>query len=156
QRLVDSDDDSWGEFPRAIRLSIRPRLFVDRPNGDELTVTSGFLTEDRTGGFLLPAVADNEYREERRVRQVDGALPGRRRIGAGQLQIRPSGSAQWVSHRFDDVRERDHRLSFYGDISYSGEIGPAGITGGIAYDRLDFREQVLPAFDFTHSVPGAF
>lgn len=157
QRLVDADDDQWGEFPRAIRFSVRPRFFVDRPNGDGFMATAGFTTEDRTGGFLTAAADPNPYREERRTARGDVGLSAHRldRRG-GRFEARLAATLQSTSHRFDALRERDRRYGGFGEVSYSRSVGRASLMAGGAFLYEGLRQQDLPAFDYTHQFPSVF
>jgi len=157
QRLVDADDDGWGEFPRAIRLSIRPRLYLDLPNGDGLMATVGAMTEDRTGGFLTSSIEPNPYREERRTRRFDlGATAHRLEAAGGRWEAKVATVFQSTSHRFDDLRERDRRSLLFAELSYRRPLGTVLLVAGIGYQREALRQQDFEAFDYTHSVPAAF
>jgi iron complex outermembrane receptor protein len=157
QRLVDADDDQWSEFPRAIRFAVRPRLFIERPQGDEVFATAGLVTEDRTGGFLLGPGNDDPYREERRTRRFDIGVRGRRATShTGRLEVRFAGTLQSTAHRFDDLRENDRRSTLFGEVAYSDVRGAATVTAGIAYQRDALRPRDLSQFDYTYSAPSVF
>lgn len=157
QRLVDSDDDGWGEFPRAIRLSARPRIYVERPNGDGLMATLGAMSEDRTGGFLLNNGGADLYREERRTRRFDGGLIGRRSLGnRGTLQFKVSAVTQSVRSAFDEILERDRRSTLFTELTYHNDVGPFDVVAGAGYLRETLRQRDFPAFDFTHEIPSIF
>lgn len=157
QRLVDSDDDAWGEFPRAIRLSVRPRIYVDRPNGDGLMVTLGAMSEDRTGGFLLTNSGADLYREERRTRRFDGGVIGRRSLGnLGTLQLKVSAVTQSVRAAFDAILERDRRSTLFAELTYHNDLGPVDLVAGAGYLRETLRQRDFSSFDFTHQVPTVF
>ncbi len=157
QRLVDSDDDGWGEFPRAVGFAIRPRVFVERPNGDALTGTVGFSSEERAGGYLSTNAATDLYREKRQAQQADGALTASKNLGSGStLRFNLTTVIQSNTHTFEDVRERDRRSTIATDIAVSRPMGDALVVLGIGYWRYALRERDLPGFDYTASVPGAF
>jgi len=157
QRLVDADDDGWGEFPRAIRVSVRPRLYLDRPNGDGLMVTMGVMSEDRTGGFLSTSTGADLYREERRDRRLDGAVIGRRGLGnGGTLQLKLSATTQSVRYAFEDVLERDRRSTLFSELTYRDQVGPVDLVAGVGYRRDALRQRDYPEFDFTHHIPSIF
>jgi iron complex outermembrane receptor protein len=157
QRLVDADDDSWGEFPRVIRFSVRPRLYLDRPNGDGLVATVGLMSEDRTGGFLFAGNGSDRYREERRTRRFDTGVSARRIVGSsGLLQIKLATVLQGINHRFEDLRERDDRSTVSAEGSYTVTRGRATMVAGLGYQREELSQEDYPAFDYTHSVPSAF
>ena len=157
QRLVDSDDDGWGEFPRAIRLSVRPRIYVDRPNGDGLMVMLGAMSEDRTGGFLRTNTGADLYREERRTLRFDGGLIGRRSVGTrGRLQFKFSAVAQSVRSAFDKILERDRRSTVFTELTYHNDLGPVEVVAGAGYLRETLRQRDFPGFDFTHQIPSIF
>ena len=63
---------------------------------------------------------------------------------------------QYMSHRFDELRERDHRTLVFGELTYSREIGSTELLAGVAYQRDALRQTDFPAFDFTYSVPSLF
>ncbi|MEO8449097.1 MAG: TonB-dependent receptor [Gemmatimonadota bacterium] len=157
QRLVDSDDDGWGEFPRAVRFSIRPQLFIDRPSGSGLVATVGAASEDRTGGLLLSNTDPNPYREDRRTRHVDGGVTWHFPVGGrGNLTFRAAGAFQFTSHRFGVIREADNRATAMGEVTYSRQVNRAALVAGVAVQRETLRGDDLPAFDYTFNVPSIF
>ncbi len=157
QRLVDSDDDGWGEFPRAIRIAIRPRLHYDAPNGDGLTLAAGAMSEERTGGYLLGTTPGEPFRHERRTQRFDAAATGRRLLGNnGVLRLKLAGAFRAISHRYDEVRERDRRATLFGELHYQGSFGPTVVLAGIGYQRDALRHRDFPTFDYTHSLPNGF
>ncbi len=157
QRLVDSDDDGWGEFPRAIRLSVRPRVYLERPNGDGVMATVGAMSEDRTGGFLFTNSGANLYREERRARRFDAGLVARRSLGnQGTLNFKFSAASQSVRHVFGEVLERDRRSTVFTELSYHDAIGPVDLVAGVGYLRETLRQRDFAGFDFTHEIPSVF
>ncbi len=157
QRLVDSDDDGWGEFPRAVGLSIRPRVFIERPNGDALTGTVGFRSEERAGGYISTNTTTDLYREKRQSQQADGAFTASKNLGRGStLRFNLTTVFQSNTHTFQDLRERDRRSTVATDVAVSRPMGDALVVLGVGYWRYSLREQDLPAFDYTASVPGVF
>ncbi len=157
QRLVDSDDDGWGEFPRAIRLSVRPRVYFERPNGDGLMATVGAISEDRTGGFLITNAGASLYREERRARRFDAGVVARRSLGNyGTLTLKLSAVSQSVRYAFDEVLERDRRATIFTEFSYHDAIGPVDVVAGVGYLRETLRQRDFAGFDFTHQIPSLF
>jgi iron complex outermembrane receptor protein len=157
QRLVDADDDGWGEFTRAIRFSIRPRFQWDHPNGDGLRATIGGVTEDRTGGLLVTSSDPNPYREELRTRRIDLGVAGHRLEAAGgRWEAKLATVFQSSSYRFDALRERDRRSFLFGELSYRRAINRVTLTAGLGYQREAFRQRDFPAFDYTHEAPAGF
>lgn len=157
QRLVDSDDDGWGEFPRAIRLSVRPRVYVDRPNGDGFMVTVGAMSEDRTGGFLRTNAGTDLYREERRANRFDGGMTARRGLGnRGTVALKLAGVSQSVRSAFDEVLERDRRTTLFSELTYHNDFGLLDLVAGVGYLRETLRQRDFSGFDFTHKVPTIF
>jgi iron complex outermembrane receptor protein len=157
QRLVDADEDGWGEFPRAIRFSIRPTVFLDRPNGDGLLATAGVMSEDRTGGYLLNPVGQSAYREEQRMAHADLGVTAVKVVGrTGRLTARLGSAFQGTNHRFDVALERDTRWTLSGELSYAASAGPVAWTAGVAYQRDELRERDYPDFNYTYSVPAVF
>lgn len=157
QRLVDADDDGWGEFPRAIRFSARPRLYLDRPNGDGIMVTAGASSEDRAGGFLTSPTDPNPYREERRTGRADLGFEAHRLDGhGGRLHTRISAAFQSTNHRFDALRERDKRYHGFAEVGYGRPVGQASIVVGAAFQYEALRQRDLPLFDYTHQFPSVF
>jgi hypothetical protein len=157
QRLVDADDDAWGELPRAIRFSVRPRLYLDSPNGDGVMATVGAMSEDRTGGFLNTNTDPNPYREERQTRRFDLALAGHRlEAEGGRWELNAATVFQSTGHRFGPIRERDRRSFLFVEGSYRRPFGRTTVVAGLGYQREALRQQDFPAFDYTHSVPTGF
>lgn len=157
QRLVDSDDDGWGEFPRAVRFAIRPRLFVDRPNGDGLVASVGAMTEERSGGFLFTTTNADRYREQRRSGQFDAAVSATKNLaGRALLRVRLVSVFQTNSHRFDERRERDRRSTLMGDVTVTKSLGQSSVAAGIAYQRDALHQLTFSGFDLTQSMPSVF
>ena len=157
QRLVDADDDGWGEFPRAVGVSVRPRVFIERPNGDALTATAGFLAQERVGGYLFTNTGVDLYREERRTQQVDGAVTASKNLGRGAtLRFDLTMVFQANTHKFDERLERDRRSTVATDVSVLRPLGQGLLVVGLGYWRDGLRERDFPAFDYTASVPGLF
>ncbi len=157
QRQVDADDDTWGEFPRTIRFALRPRIYLDRSSGDGLVGTVGVMSEDRTGGFLLSNTNTDLYREELRVRRIDGGVRAWRNAGdRARLRARVAAGYQYSNHRFDELRERDGRSLLFGEVTYDRPLGTGTVMVGAAYQRDALRQRDFPEFDYTYSVPAIF
>jgi hypothetical protein len=158
QRLVDADDDNWGEFPRAIRVGIRPRFFLDRPNGDGLILTAGAFGDDRTGGFLFnPNTGQDVYREERNATGGNASLIGWHGAEAtGRINLKLMVGGERVKYDFDGFLEHHHRTSVFGELSYARVFGPARLEAGLAYQADAVYHQEVTGYDFSYVAPGAF
>jgi iron complex outermembrane receptor protein len=158
QRLVDSDEDAWAEFPRAIRASIQPRLFIDRPNGDGLIGTIGGFAEQRAGGYLTGAGAGPAvYREERRTNGANGSIIGWRGTEAtGRLQLKAGIGGQRVEHRFAAHQLHDRRTTVFAEASYQRVVGKLGVVGGLSYQSDALYNRDTTGFDFSYRTLAAF
>lgn len=153
QSRKDLDRDGWADFASQNRVGVRPRLYWDKPNGDQLFGTLGVFGVNREGGFADPT----RYRERLETRRVDLGLRGRRVLsGASNLSFRLAATTQRDDHTFGAVNERDRKNSVLGELTASGLKGSTAWVVGAAWqgDWLTARE--TPGFDFAHRSPALF
>lgn len=153
QTLKDISGDRWADYPGFTRASLRPRLFINSPSGDELFATIGGRAEDRTGGFTN----HNSYQETLDTRHLDGGLIYRRALSHGdRLIFRGSGMIEGNDFHFGSERERNVRSTALAELSYAGRRGPVDWVVGAAFqdDRLHARDVSGVSFDY--SVPAGF
>lgn len=153
QELRDISDDGWADYPAFTRLSLRPRVYLTRPNGDELFVTVGGRTESRTGGFTRRSA----YREGLETRHLDGGLIYRHTLGLGTaLVVRGSGMVARLAHDFDGTPERNRRTTFFGEVSLVGTQDRLDWVIGAAAQREALRARDVAGVDYTFTVPAGF
>lgn len=153
QSLKDISGDGWADYPGFTRFSLRPRLFIDHPSGDQLFATVGGRAEDRTGGFANPA----DYQETLDTRHLDGGLIYRRALNKGDhLIFRGSGMIEGTNHHFGADHERNQRSTALGEVSYIGQRGSVDWVVGAAwqYEELDAKD--VSGVGFSHSIPAGF
>jgi iron complex outermembrane receptor protein len=158
--LNDIDGDGWADLPSYRRGEIRPRVFWDNHSGSSLFITAGATGESRTGGTIdgavLPAT-NAPYRETLDTERYDFGIVGQT-LMSNTYVVSLRGSSTWLSHdhTFGDVRERDTRDTFYGEVSVRRNVGRHTIVFGAAIDRDAFNPKDVPQFAYTFTTPGVF
>lgn len=153
QELRDVSGDRWADFPRFTRFSLRPRVFLDHPNGDQLYLTIGGRVEDRTGGFTAPGL----YRESLENRHLDGGLIYRRALsGHGQLTFRGSAMAERDNRDFGGERERNRRHTVLAEVSWSDRRGKADWVVGGAFQNEGLTARDVSGVSYDYSTPAGF
>ena len=159
QGRVDRDDDGWTDVPGYERVVARPRLFWDNGRGQSLFFTGGVTLEDRAGGTTTGRTAPDGsvYAEDLSTRRFDVGSVGRFVVGEGWLlTTRASGMTQRHGHTFGVDVERDRHSTGFGEVALSRATAHGVSLVGVAMQADRYRNRELPAFDFTHAVPGVF
>jgi outer membrane receptor for ferrienterochelin and colicins len=156
----DMDGDGWADLPSYQRAEVRPRLFWDNHSGSSLFMTAGAMHESRTGGTVdggvLPAT-NAPYRETLDSGRYDFGIVGQTLVSNSYIvSARGSGTWQTHDHLFGDVRERDTRNTFFGEISARRKFGQHTLVVGAALDRDVFNPKDVPQFAYTFTTPGVF
>jgi iron complex outermembrane receptor protein len=63
---------------------------------------------------------------------------------------------QGHEHLFGEVIEEDRHATLFAEASLAGGAERTQWVAGVALQRDTYRSETFPAFDYTHSVPGAF
>lgn len=153
QALRDVNGDGWSDFAGYTRTTVRPRFFLDLPNGDGLYATAGASIEDRTGGFVSPSA----YRETLDTRRFDAGIVARRTLGHNsKLIVRASGLRLSADRTFGGQPDRTSRTSAFTEITASGvERGVDWVVGGaFLLDDLDVLDN--PGVGHAHRTPAVF
>ncbi len=156
----DIDGDGWADLPSYGRAEIRPRVFWDNHRGSSLFVTAGATRESRTGGTVDGAVipaTNAPYREMLDTGRYDFGFVGQTLLSNRYvISVRSSGT--WLSHdhAFGDVRERDTRDTFFGEVSARQHVGRHMVVVGAAIDRDRFNPKDVPQFGYAFTTPGVF
>jgi iron complex outermembrane receptor protein len=159
QERRDLDDDGWTDIPRHHRVVVRPRLHYEDGRGRSLFATAGATIEDRTGGTLDGRTAPDgqPWAEENRSRRFDLGVSGRTMLGdATFLSARASALTQRHRHQFGPAEEPDRHTTGFLEAALSHGIGGAVLGLGAAWQGTWYRNEAVPGFDFSHSVPGVF
>ena len=159
QGRADRDDDGWTDVPGYERIVARPRFFWEDEQGHSLFLTAGVTLEDRAGGTLAGRLAPDgsTYTEDLTTRRFDLGSVGRYELGSGWLLVtRASGMTQRHGHTFGLDRERDRHTTGFGEAALSRGTTRGVSVFGVAVQGDWYRNRDLPAFDFTHTVPGFF
>lgn len=159
QGRADRDDDGWTDVPGYRRIVVRPRFFWDDGSGRSLFLTAGTTLEEREGGTLPGRLAPDgsTYAEDLSTRRFDVGSVGRFAVAPGWLlTTRVSGMTQRHGHTFGSVGERDRHTTGFGEVALARGSGESVTVLGVALQSDWYRNRELPAFDFTHTVPGLF
>jgi iron complex outermembrane receptor protein len=159
QGRSDRDDDGWTDVPGYRRLVLRPRLFWNDRGGHSLFLTAGSTLEERAGGTLpgRQAPDGSPYAEDLSTRRFDlGAVAGFAVAPGWLLSARVSGMSQGHEHVFGTAQEHDRHTTGFAEAAISHASGASVTVLGAAFQSDGYRNRDLPAFDFTHTVPGLF
>ncbi|MGB6136357.1 MAG: TonB-dependent receptor, partial [Shewanella sp.] len=155
----DVDDDGWIDLAGYERYTVRPRVFWEGDAGQTLYVTSGYMTENRTGGTLGDnTVADGtRFEQSQDSERLDGGLVFTMPL-LDSLTMTTRGSAMVQDHEHvygTDIEEDTHE-SYLFENSIAGYTDNSDWVVGLAYQSEVFRSDTFPEFDYSYDVPGAF
>lgn len=170
QERNDLDGDGWTDMPGYERVVLRPRLHFGDGSGRTAFLTGGVTAEDRTGGTLEGATVPDggAYAEALRTRRVDvgglarwvvadtGALAGVRALHGSILTLRGSAMEQRHAHRFGGAREDDRHRTWFGEAALAVPRGRVTYIAGAAFQQEVYRNDDVPGFDYTYSIPAVF
>src|SRR5207244_2621056 len=110
--------------------------------GNSWFLTSGFTSEDRTGGTqpgrLLPD--GQPFPEELDTRRADAGSVARRVLGPSSvLSLRASATEEWRTHGFGAATERDRRNTLFAEAALTTGRGPHTLVLGTAVERDDYH-----------------
>jgi outer membrane receptor for ferrienterochelin and colicins len=159
QQRADVDEDGWTDLPSYERVNARPRIMWDNGQGRSVFFTVGAMTEDRSGGAMPSRLAPDgaPFPENLRTRRFDAGVVARVLLGADRIfTFRSSGLAQWHRHEFGTDADNDLHHTWFGEGALIGGSGQHKWVLGAALQRDLYRSDELPAFNYTHAVPGVF
>ncbi|QJR80353.1 TonB-dependent receptor [Alteromonas pelagimontana] len=159
QNEEDIDNDGWVDLAGYERYTVRPRLFWEGDNGENLYATAGFMTENRNGG-TLPGhfVADgSSFEQIQDSERFDGGLVYTMPVSTSiTFNSRASAMVQQHDHVYGDVKEDDKHESYLVETSLSGFSDHSDWVIGVAYQSDIFQSVTFPEFNYTYDVPGIF
>jgi outer membrane receptor for ferrienterochelin and colicins len=159
QATQDLDDDAWIDMPGYDRLSVRPRLFYEGPDGASAYVTIGAMTEERRGGTQRSGLApDGEpFPLDQETRRFDAGLVLERPVAEwAVVQLRGSGVRESHDHRYGDLLEEDRHQTMLIETSLSGVTRSGTWVAGLAHQTDDYASATFPTFDYTFKAPALF
>ena len=155
----DVDGDGWGDVAGYRRAVARPRFFWSDDAGRSLFLTAGFAGEDREGGTIAGGAtpAGSPFAEKLSTRRGDAGLVGRFLIGSERLVlVRASFTDARHDLVFGDDEERERRRFAFSEVSLSGSSRGHTWLAGAALARDAYRNQDVPRFDYTYTMPAIF
>ena len=159
QDKQDIDNDGWIDLAGYERYTVRPRLFWEGQEGQTLYVTSGFMTEQRTGGTLGDnTVADGtSFEQSQDSDRLDGGLVfSMPLLESLTFNTRASAMVQDHVHVYGADIEEDQHESYLLENSIAGYTDNSDWVVGLAYQSEIFASETFPEFDYSYKVPGAF
>ncbi|MGP1719213.1 TonB-dependent receptor plug domain-containing protein [Shewanella frigidimarina] len=159
QDKQDIDKDGWIDLAGYERYTVRPRLFWEGQEGQTLYVTSGFMTEQRTGGtFGDNTVADGtSFEQSQDSDRLDGGLVfSMPLLESLTFNTRASAMVQDHVHVYGADIEEDRHESYLLENSIAGYTDNSDWVVGLAYQSEIFASETFPEFDYSYKVPGAF
>ncbi|WP_418357253.1 TonB-dependent receptor plug domain-containing protein [Shewanella basaltis] len=155
----DVDDDGWIDLAGYERYTVRPRVFWEGDAGQTLYVTSGYMTENRTGGTLGDnTVADGTtFEQSQESERLDGGLVFTMPLlDSLTMTTRGSAMVQDHVHVYGTDLEEDTHESYLLENSVAGYTDNSDWVVGLAYQSEVFRSDTFSEFDYSYDVPGAF
>jgi outer membrane receptor protein involved in Fe transport len=159
QSRHDLDSDDWIDMPGYERLSARPRLFYDGPDGSSAYVTVGAMTEERRGGTVGGGIVPDgaPFRQNQDTRRFDAGIVLERPVAEwGFAQLRASGTRQAHDHRFGELLEDDEHETMLIEASLAGETATTSWVGGLANQTNEYHSEPFPVFDYRYEAPAVF
>ncbi|WP_434937945.1 TonB-dependent receptor plug domain-containing protein [Shewanella sp. HL-SH8] len=155
----DIDNDGWIDLAGYERYTVRPRIFWQGDAGQTLYVTSGLMSEQRTGGTL----GDNKLADGQSFEQSQDSD----RLDAGVVfslpvlesltfNTRASAMVQEHTHIYGIDLEEDKHESYLLENSLAGYTDNSDWVVGLAYQSEVFTSNTFPVFDYSYEVPGVF
>lgn len=159
QSIEDIDDDGWADLPEYERYTLRPRLFIEGENGDNLYLTAGYMTENRRGGTLNGyTVADgNPFVETQNSERMDGGIVYNRPVADTlTFSTRASAMVQEHFHGYGVDNDNDRHGNYLMEASLSGYLDRLDWVIGAAYQSETYSSDNYSEFDYSFDVPGLF
>lgn len=159
QTIEDIDADGWADLPEYERYTLRPRLFHEGDNGDNLYVTAGYMTENRRGGTLNGhTVADgNPFIETQNSERMDAGLVYHRPVADTlTFSTRASAMVQEHFHGYGVDNDNDKHGNYLLETSLSGYRDNLDWVIGAAYQSDTYESDNYSDFDYSFDVPGLF
>ena len=150
QERTDVNDDAWSDLPRYSRGIARPRLFWSDDTGNRFFATAGLTIEDREGGSA-------SHVEALDTRGFDAGLLDQRLLrGSYLITTRAAFSDKRHDHQFGAALEDDHHTTGFAEVTIRGTAGPHTWVAGAAVEADRYRNDSVPRFNYSFTVPGVF
>ena len=158
QEKQDLDGDGWADMAGYRRGVLRPRFYWEDGTGRSLFITAGAMAEDRAGGTIGNATVPdgNPFPEELTTRRYDFGAVGRILAGSNVVTLRGSAMTQRHEHVFGSDVEQDRHHTVFGEVAVTGSKGRHTWAAGAALQTDLYRNEDVPRFDYTYTVPAIF
>ncbi|MBU3003641.1 TonB-dependent receptor [Paraglaciecola arctica] len=159
QQQQDLDDDGWLDMAEFQRATIRPRLYWEGENGENLYVTVGAMKEQRNGGTAEGStVSDGNpfVQNQDSLRLDSGFIFDKPLANELNLNIRGSAMRQEHDHVYGLAEETDLHQSYLLESSVSGYSDKTAWVVGAAYQVERFESEDFAEFNYHYQVPGLF
>lgn len=159
QASQDLDDDGWIDLAGYERASVRPRMYWQGDGGENLYLTLGTMTEQRTGGTLGDATTPDgaNYALNQDTKRTDVGFIYDQPLGEVlSVNVRGSAMVQDHQHQFGSLQEDDKHESYLIESSLSGYSDDTAWLIGTALQTEQFSSDTFSAFDYSYQVPGLF
>ena len=159
QKAEDLDNDGWIDMAGYERGAVRPRLYWQGENGENLYLTLGAMKENRQGGTKAGAVlADgNPFVQNQDTQRTDiGFIYDQSLTDELSLNVRGSAMNQQHDHQYGEVFEDDQHSSYLIESSVSGYSDKTAWLVGAAFQSEQFDSDTFSEFDYNFDTPGLF
>lgn len=165
QRKIDIDNDGWADLAGYERYTLRPRLFWDGSEGEQLYATVGYMKENREGGTVEGGTvggSENGQPFERSLysERLDSGLSFEKPLSDTLTSVtRLSAMSQKHTHQFGSAlvnQEIDKHESYLAETSLSGYSDKSDWLVGVAFQSNIYHSDTFPQFDYRYKVPGLF
>ncbi|MEK0160531.1 TonB-dependent receptor [Pseudoalteromonas piscicida] len=159
QKSVDTDNDDWIDLAGYERYTVRPRLFWQGKNGEDLYITGGLMNENRTGGTVNDGVvADGgAFQQSQASQRTDVGLVFSKPLGdVFTFSTRASAMVQQHDHLYGETKEEDKHQSYLLESSVTGYSDSSDWVIGLAYQSDVYEPKTFSEFNYSYEVPGLF
>jgi outer membrane receptor for ferrienterochelin and colicins len=159
QKAEDINNDGWIDLAGYERYTVRPRLFWQGDNGENLYFTAGHMTENRNGGNTdSGVVADGtSFTQSQDSQRSDaGLVISMPAFAEYTFSTRMSAMLQSHNHMFGSIAQNDEHESYLIESSLSGYSEKSDWVLGLAFQADSYDSTTFPVFNYAYEVPGIF
>ncbi|WP_252731580.1 TonB-dependent siderophore receptor [Psychrosphaera sp. F3M07] len=159
QESQDLDDDGWIDMAGYKRATVRPRIYWQGDSGENLYVTLGAMSEQRTGGTLGNSTMPdgNAFVQTQDSLRTDIGFIFDKPVGeVMNINVRGSAMDQAHEHIYGTMFEDDSHQSQLIESSLSGYTDKTAWVVGVAFQSEKYNSDTYPIHDYSYQVPGIF
>lgn len=154
----DLNNDGWIDITGYERATIRPRLFWNGENGQQIYATFGLMNEQRDGGTLPGQVVNdgNPFVRSQDSERYDLGVVYDQPLNEINWNVRSSFMQQNHDHVFGAIEEQDEHRSLLVETSFAGYSDNSNWVVGVAFQSEKFESETFPLFNYSYEIPAVF